>query len=224
MAKEKWEGSLGCGIPIFFVLFVIFSPNPGAPNFLTGAGSAALKSAALVSALILVFNIVSPLFRTDKDVLADIEQRKKAALEDRIFIIASKVVVHWGKVEVGKLHFLDNKMEIVVDVANNQRHTMKIAVDGKPVFECVASVIKGISYAEPQISFRRTDEGFELEKEYGTSDRADLEIASYIPGRWVKNLQRLGKAVEADQIERQRLKEVRLTKERVQAERKKFGL
>lgn len=225
MADKSSSDSLGCGcafIAFLFLFFYFFSSGPIAP------GLAFLKTLlkAIAGAAVIggIAHLARQLFKTDQQLIADIEARKQEALDNNIFILASRVLVQWGKAAEGELHFEDDQMEISSIASKDKSSKMTIVVNGMPVFECFANVEKGIVYDEPIERFERVGDDFELVRKYGTSDRAVIKIEGYIPGRWVKRLQRLNQRAEAERTQKQKAKEAQLAKDKAQAERHKFGL
>jgi hypothetical protein len=225
MTKSQRDSYLGCGVPIFFVLFCLFLTDPTLQFFLPGLIGAVLKAGVCTLVLLFIASILINLVRDDdQGILAEIEERKKEALDKNIFMMASKVLLQWGKLVGCELQLVSGEMEIVATVIEGEQHKIIINYKRRGVFECISGIEKGISYGEPLVKLQRISDGFELVEEYGASDKAVIKINSYIPGRWVKVLEVLGQRVDRERVENQRAKERQHTKEIVEGERGKFGL
>lgn len=225
MTKSQVETSLGCGLLIAFVLVFVFAPKGGGPeNFLVGTAVAALKAVAYGFGLTLAVGFIMGLFRTDQDILANIEERKKEALDKDVFNLALRVLKEWGKPVEGKLHFENEKIDISATVPAGKNVKVVIVADDKIVFECTSIIKKGKFYDEPEIRIQPAGESFVIVKEYGTGDSVTMNIESYIPGRWVGILERLKQRADVERVAKHKAEEVRRAKDTAQAERHKFGL
>ena len=154
-----------------------------------------------------------------------IENRKKEALDKKIWITATTVATVYGQAIGRTLQFADSQIELLVTIQGEKGFDVTIrSLPGRGVvFE--ANVGAGEREFVEKPVLKLTDGGgIKIDTEYESWQETWETINSYIPGPWVKHLQNLKKRAEMERLQRSEAEKIKKMQEQIQAEKHKFGL